>query len=220
MCVCVCVCVCVCSQWSQKHVTPRLPSTSTCPGIWGTRTATTKSSASTWDRLFFSSHLNSLTDLILDPNALRVSRYLWVLDLRTAGGYFINQTMNWIMNKVVCGFTVNKHNRLLQRDFNAANINRWHLGNPSLPYYWSDITGSPYIDIIIIINISSVRLLLMLSLQASRAASYFRSTEVRPGGGSGFYVFHQYPAITCQPQLSPNTVIHTQTHTHTVQTHE
>ncbi|XP_036932468.1 transmembrane protein 87A isoform X1 [Acanthopagrus latus] len=45
----------------------------------------------------------------------------------------------------------------------------------------------------------------VFGLDASRAASYFRSTEVRPGGGSGFYVFHQYPAITCQPQLSPNT---------------
>ncbi|XP_051255610.1 transmembrane protein 87A-like isoform X2 [Dicentrarchus labrax] len=34
---------------------------------------------------------------------------------------------------------------------------------------------------------------------------YFRSTKVIPGGGSGYYVFHQYPAITCQPQINPNT---------------
>ncbi|XP_035535539.1 transmembrane protein 87A-like [Morone saxatilis] len=40
---------------------------------------------------------------------------------------------------------------------------------------------------------------------ASRAGSYFRSTKVIPGGGSGYYVFHQYPAITCQPPISPNT---------------
>ncbi|XP_041796538.1 transmembrane protein 87A isoform X2 [Chelmon rostratus] len=40
---------------------------------------------------------------------------------------------------------------------------------------------------------------------ATKAASYFRSTEVRPGGGSGYYVFHQYPAVTCQPHINPNT---------------
>uniref|UniRef100_A0A671TS10 Zgc:162698 n=1 Tax=Sparus aurata TaxID=8175 RepID=A0A671TS10_SPAAU len=45
----------------------------------------------------------------------------------------------------------------------------------------------------------------VFGLDALRAASYFGSTEVRPGGGNGYYVFHQYTAISCQPQLSPNT---------------
>ncbi|XP_069029274.1 transmembrane protein 87A isoform X1 [Embiotoca jacksoni] len=34
---------------------------------------------------------------------------------------------------------------------------------------------------------------------------YFRSTKVVPGGGSGFYAFHQYPAITCQRHMNPDT---------------
>ncbi|XP_040901585.1 transmembrane protein 87A isoform X2 [Toxotes jaculatrix] len=34
---------------------------------------------------------------------------------------------------------------------------------------------------------------------------YFGSTEVRPGGGSGYYIFHQYPAISCQLNINPNT---------------
>ncbi|XP_076002034.1 transmembrane protein 87A [Genypterus blacodes] len=36
-----------------------------------------------------------------------------------------------------------------------------------------------------------------------QAESYFKSSEVKPGGGSGYYVFHQYPAITCQPRSKP-----------------
>ncbi|XP_078138484.1 transmembrane protein 87A-like, partial [Centroberyx gerrardi] len=37
----------------------------------------------------------------------------------------------------------------------------------------------------------------IFSLDDARARSYFNSTEVKPRGGSGFYVFHQYPVITC-----------------------
>ncbi|XP_039985804.1 transmembrane protein 87A isoform X2 [Xiphias gladius] len=45
----------------------------------------------------------------------------------------------------------------------------------------------------------------VFSLDASRVGNYFRLTEVRqPGGGSGFYVFHQYPAVLCQTQINPN----------------
>ncbi|XP_050921564.1 LOW QUALITY PROTEIN: transmembrane protein 87A-like [Lates calcarifer] len=36
------------------------------------------------------------------------------------------------------------------------------------------------------------------------ARYYFRSTEVQPGGGSGYYVFHQYPEINCQTHVSPD----------------
>ncbi|XP_076590898.1 transmembrane protein 87A isoform X2 [Chaetodon auriga] len=46
----------------------------------------------------------------------------------------------------------------------------------------------------------------VFNLDAKKAEDYFRSTKVRAGGGSGFYVFHQYPAITCQPHLNPNTL--------------
>nr|XP_057935602.1 transmembrane protein 87A-like isoform X2 [Doryrhamphus excisus] len=44
----------------------------------------------------------------------------------------------------------------------------------------------------------------VFSLDAIQAESYFRSTEVKSRGGSGFYMFHQYPLITCQPHLDPN----------------
>lgn len=44
----------------------------------------------------------------------------------------------------------------------------------------------------------------VFSLDATQAALYFRSTEVKPGGGSGFYVFHQYSAITCEPHTNPD----------------
>ncbi|KAM9853693.1 transmembrane protein 87A [Aulostomus maculatus] len=44
----------------------------------------------------------------------------------------------------------------------------------------------------------------VFSLDETRAASYFRSTEVKPGGGSGFYSFHQYPAVSCQLHSNPN----------------
>ncbi|XP_072247986.1 transmembrane protein 87A isoform X2 [Leuresthes tenuis] len=42
-------------------------------------------------------------------------------------------------------------------------------------------------------------------LDPTQAPRYFRSTEVPTGGGSGFYVFHQYPAIVCQPNMNPDT---------------
>ncbi|XP_049432211.1 transmembrane protein 87A-like [Epinephelus fuscoguttatus] len=45
----------------------------------------------------------------------------------------------------------------------------------------------------------------VFSLDAQRVGSYFKSTEVKPGGGSGYYVFHQYQAIVCQPHIRPNT---------------
>ncbi|XP_027136313.1 transmembrane protein 87A isoform X2 [Larimichthys crocea] len=38
----------------------------------------------------------------------------------------------------------------------------------------------------------------VFSLNATRAAGYFGSKDVLPGGGSGYYVFHQYPAIECK----------------------
>lgn len=47
----------------------------------------------------------------------------------------------------------------------------------------------------------------------TRADLYFKSTAVNPGGGSGFYVFHQYPPISCHPPVDPNIVRHTHTMT-------
>ncbi|XP_041850203.1 transmembrane protein 87A isoform X2 [Melanotaenia boesemani] len=35
-------------------------------------------------------------------------------------------------------------------------------------------------------------------------SKYFRSTEVIKEGGSGFYVFHQYPTIVCQSSIDPH----------------
>ncbi|XP_077396363.1 transmembrane protein 87A [Festucalex cinctus] len=43
----------------------------------------------------------------------------------------------------------------------------------------------------------------VFSLDTTNARMYFGSSEVKPGGGSGFYVFHQYPLISCQPH-DPN----------------
>ncbi|TDH15423.1 hypothetical protein EPR50_G00031070 [Perca flavescens] len=40
-------------------------------------------------------------------------------------------------------------------------------------------------------------------LDANEAKNYFNSTKVSQGGGSGYYVFHQYGPITCQPHISP-----------------
>ncbi|KAM7398828.1 hypothetical protein PAMP_018137 [Pampus punctatissimus] len=45
----------------------------------------------------------------------------------------------------------------------------------------------------------------VFSLDESQAVNYFKSTEVKQGGGSGFHVFHQYPTITCQQHINPNT---------------
>ncbi|KAK9521431.1 hypothetical protein VZT92_021238 [Zoarces viviparus] len=47
----------------------------------------------------------------------------------------------------------------------------------------------------------------VFSLDTARAGKYFNSTEVKQGGGSGYYVFHQYPAVTCQPHMNPNTFV-------------
>ncbi|XP_057695034.1 transmembrane protein 87A-like isoform X1 [Corythoichthys intestinalis] len=44
----------------------------------------------------------------------------------------------------------------------------------------------------------------VFSLDTLRAEKYFRSTEVKQEGGSGFYVFHQYPLITCESPVDPN----------------
>ncbi|XP_077467045.1 transmembrane protein 87A isoform X2 [Stigmatopora argus] len=44
----------------------------------------------------------------------------------------------------------------------------------------------------------------VFGLDEMQAEHYFASTEVKNGGGSGFYVFHQYPLITCQPSMDPN----------------
>ncbi|XP_026154970.1 transmembrane protein 87A isoform X2 [Mastacembelus armatus] len=43
----------------------------------------------------------------------------------------------------------------------------------------------------------------IFSLDETRAASYFNSTEVRQGGGSGFYVYQEYNII-CRPPIDPN----------------
>ncbi|XP_074497111.1 transmembrane protein 87A isoform X1 [Sebastes fasciatus] len=43
----------------------------------------------------------------------------------------------------------------------------------------------------------------VFSLDTEHAGNYFKSTEVKRGGGSGYYVFHQYPAFTCKPHTSP-----------------
>ncbi|XP_056296436.1 transmembrane protein 87A-like [Pseudoliparis swirei] len=44
----------------------------------------------------------------------------------------------------------------------------------------------------------------VVSLNADNAGDYFKSTKVKEGGGSGYYVFHQYPAIICKPNLGPD----------------
>ncbi|XP_061637838.1 transmembrane protein 87A-like isoform X1 [Phyllopteryx taeniolatus] len=44
----------------------------------------------------------------------------------------------------------------------------------------------------------------VFGVDATRAERYFGSAEVNPGGGSGFFVFHQYPLVTCQPRVDPN----------------
>ncbi|XP_061575904.1 transmembrane protein 87A-like [Cololabis saira] len=47
----------------------------------------------------------------------------------------------------------------------------------------------------------------VFELDSKRAASYFRSTDVRVEGGSGFYVFHQYPVVTCQANINLHTQV-------------
>ncbi|CAN9493066.1 unnamed protein product [Ophioblennius macclurei] len=42
-------------------------------------------------------------------------------------------------------------------------------------------------------------------LKYDEDTSYFNSTQIHLGGGSGFYVSHQYPAVTCQQHMNPNT---------------
>nr|XP_023838314.1 transmembrane protein 87A isoform X2 [Salvelinus alpinus] len=49
----------------------------------------------------------------------------------------------------------------------------------------------------------------VFGLDPLKAGSYFRTTDVKQEGGSGFYVFHQYPAIECKQtmthsEFSPN----------------
>ncbi|XP_035851733.1 transmembrane protein 87A isoform X2 [Sander lucioperca] len=43
----------------------------------------------------------------------------------------------------------------------------------------------------------------VFSLDANGAKNYFNSTKVSQGGGSGYYVVHQYRPITCQQHISP-----------------
>lgn len=54
----------------------------------------------------------------------------------------------------------------------------------------------------------------LFCFQETGAEMYFKSTVVEPRGGSGYYVFHQYPIITCQPHMNPSTVQSTHIHTH------
>ncbi|XP_041653589.1 transmembrane protein 87A isoform X2 [Cheilinus undulatus] len=45
----------------------------------------------------------------------------------------------------------------------------------------------------------------VLGLDTKRAQNYFNSTKVIPGGGNGYYMFHQYPPISCKQNMKPNT---------------
>ncbi|XP_068507429.1 transmembrane protein 87A-like isoform X2 [Syngnathus scovelli] len=44
----------------------------------------------------------------------------------------------------------------------------------------------------------------VFGLDTARAERFFRFPEVNPGGRSDFYVFHQYPLISCQQRVDPN----------------
>ncbi|GAA6231277.1 transmembrane protein 87A-like [Lates japonicus] len=51
------------------------------------------------------------------------------------------------------------------------------------------------------------------------AKYYFRSTKVQLGGGSGYYVFHQYPEINCQAHFGLDTFdVKTRLRDHLLQT--
>ncbi|XP_056139066.1 transmembrane protein 87A-like [Lampris incognitus] len=45
----------------------------------------------------------------------------------------------------------------------------------------------------------------VFGLDPSSAGSYFRLTTVKPQGGSGYFVYHQYPLVTCQTSINPHT---------------
>ncbi|KAL0972837.1 hypothetical protein UPYG_G00195360 [Umbra pygmaea] len=42
----------------------------------------------------------------------------------------------------------------------------------------------------------------VFNLDPSNAESYFKSTAVKQEGGSGFYIFHQYPIFDCEPSIT------------------
>ncbi|XP_068441161.1 transmembrane protein 87A-like isoform X2 [Clinocottus analis] len=42
------------------------------------------------------------------------------------------------------------------------------------------------------------------SLNVENAGNYFKSRKVHDRGGSGYYVFHQYPVFTCKPNIGPD----------------
>ncbi|CDQ62875.1 unnamed protein product [Oncorhynchus mykiss] len=42
----------------------------------------------------------------------------------------------------------------------------------------------------------------VFGLDPLKAGSYFRTTAVKQEGGSGFYVFHQYPVIECKQTMT------------------
>ncbi|XP_054868395.1 transmembrane protein 87A-like isoform X2 [Amphiprion ocellaris] len=44
----------------------------------------------------------------------------------------------------------------------------------------------------------------VFSLNSTRIVEYFRSTKVKADGGSGFFVFHQYPRIVCKEHMDPH----------------
>lgn len=44
----------------------------------------------------------------------------------------------------------------------------------------------------------------VVNLDPAHADSYFKGTQVKQEGGSGFYVFHQYPHFKCEPHMNPN----------------
>ncbi|XP_060890286.1 transmembrane protein 87A-like, partial [Labrus mixtus] len=45
----------------------------------------------------------------------------------------------------------------------------------------------------------------VVSLDSQSAQSYFKSDKVNQRGGNGYYMFHQYPPISCQQHMNPNT---------------
>ncbi|XP_023252933.1 transmembrane protein 87A-like isoform X1 [Seriola lalandi dorsalis] len=44
----------------------------------------------------------------------------------------------------------------------------------------------------------------VFGMDLKQAEIYFKSAEVRQGGGSGFYILHEYPNIDCQPHSTPH----------------
>ncbi|XP_034384697.1 transmembrane protein 87A [Cyclopterus lumpus] len=103
----------------------------------------------------------------------------------------------------------------------VVNIDSGTLKKPSLFFFTKTLFNSSFIHLRLVsetCNSSSPVLLNVswylrnshcfkevVSLDVENAGNYFNSTKVKKGGGSGYYVFHQYPVITCKPHIGPNT---------------